>query len=60
MKKSSIQLIMKEILPMLESLEHIVICLFEVSKCDSFEQSLFKTKPRQLQFDMERLGTSVC
>lgn len=43
-------LINEHILPMLNSLEIIS------SKCDSFQQCLMMTKPRQFQFDIEKIN----
>lgn len=43
------EIINEKILPMLNSLEQIS------SRCHSFEQCLMMTKPRQLQFDMEKV-----
>lgn len=44
------EIIDEKILPMLDTLEKTT------SKCNSFEQCLLETKPRQLQFDVEKLS----
>lgn len=44
------EIIDEKILPMLDTLESIT------SKCDSFEKCLMMAKPRQLQFDVEKMN----